>query len=108
MTIWKGTRKMSDFKNLWNDPDFMSDEQRAEINLEVDLILKLIEAREEKGMTQAKLAEITGLKQSAVARLESMRTKPQIGTIIKVLKPLGYKLAIIPDVQTEMPHQPKV
>ena len=87
---------MSDFKDLFNS-DLVSDDIRAEIDLEVSLIGKLIEAREQKGMTQARLAELTGLKQSAIARLETMSTTPKIDTMIKLLKPLGYTLAIVPD-----------
>lgn len=91
----------SKFKDLWNDDNFISDEQRTKIDLEVDLITKLIEAREKEGITQAKLAEMSGLKQSAIARLENMTTTPQVDTMIKVLKPLGYTLAIIPDHQSK-------
>ena len=87
---------MSDFRDLW-DSGIVSDEMKAEINLEVALIGKLIEAREQSGMTQAKLAEITGLKQSAIARLETMSATPKIDTMLKLLKPLGYTLAIVPD-----------
>jgi transcriptional regulator with XRE-family HTH domain len=91
----------SDFNDLWNDPDFISDDLKAEIDLEVALIGKLIEAREEKGITQEKLAEMSGLKQSAIARLEKMSSTPQIDTLIKVLTPLGYKLSIEPIQQTK-------
>ena len=91
----------SSFNDLWNDPNFISEERRAKIELEVELLGKLIEAREEKGITQEKLAEMSGLKQSAIARLEKMSSKPQIDTLIKVLTPLGYKLAIVPAEQAQ-------
>ena len=83
----------SSFRDLYNE---LSEERRAKIELEVELIGKFIEAREEKGITQEKLAEMSGLKQSAIARLEKMSTTPQIDTLIKILTPLGYKLAIVP------------
>jgi transcriptional regulator with XRE-family HTH domain len=89
----------SSFSDLWNDPNFISDERRAEIDLEVALIGKLIEAREEKGITQQQLAEMSGLKQSSIARLEKMSATPQIDTLLKVLIPLGYTLAIVPKEQ---------
>ena len=91
----------SSFNDLWNDPNFISEERRREIELEVEVIGKLVEAREEKGITQEKLAEMSGLKQSAIARLEKMSTKPQIDTLIKVLTPLGYKLTIVPSDQAQ-------
>ena len=87
----------TNFNDLWNDPKFISKEQKSKINLEVSLIGKIIEARENKGITQKELAEMSGLKQSAIARFESMKATPQIDTIFKVLKPLGYTLEIVPD-----------
>jgi len=94
-----GNTEYTTFDDLWNDKEFLSDEERARIEFEVSLIGKLIEARENKGITQQKLARITGIKQSAIARLESMKATPQIDTLFKILKPLGYTLAIVPDNQ---------
>jgi len=51
---------------------------------------------ENKGISQKRL-EMSGLKQPAIARLECMQATPQIDTLFKVLKPLGYTLAIVPD-----------
>ena len=56
----------------------------------------MIEAREEKGLSQRELAEISGVKQPAIARLESMKTTPQIDTLFKILNPLGYTISIVP------------
>jgi transcriptional regulator with XRE-family HTH domain len=56
----------------------------------------MIEAREQKGLSQRELAEISGVKQPALARLESMKATPQIDTLFKVLLPLGYTLEIVP------------
>ena len=41
--------------------------------------------------------EVVIIKQSAVARMESLKATPQIDTLFKVLMPLGYKLAIVPN-----------
>jgi len=90
----KNTAKFSDF---YNDDNNVSLAERARIEFEVELIGKLIEARESKGLTQAQLAEAAGLKQSAVARMESLKATPQIDTLLKVLTPMGYKLAIVPN-----------
>jgi transcriptional regulator with XRE-family HTH domain len=56
----------------------------------------LIEARETKGFTQKELADKAGIKQSAIAGMESMKAAPQINTLFKVLRPLGYTLEIVP------------
>ena len=95
----KRLHKYTTFDDVWNDNEFISEEERVRIEFEVSLIGKLIEARESKGITQHELAQMTGVKQSAIARLESMKSTPQIDTLFKILKPLGYILAIMPDEQ---------
>jgi len=69
---------------------------KERINFEIALIGKMIEAREEKGLSQRELAEISGVKQPAIARLESMKATPQIDTLFKILYPLGYTIEIVP------------
>ncbi|MEG1642162.1 MAG: helix-turn-helix transcriptional regulator [Synergistaceae bacterium] len=69
---------------------------------EVYLIRKLIDARIAKGLTQEQLANIVDMKQSAVARLETLGSRPRIDTMIKLLKPLGYALEVVP-VGAEIP-----
>ena len=85
------------FDDLWNDPQLLTEAERDEIQLKIDIVGKLIEAREQKGITQKRLAEMSGLKQPAIARLERMQATPQIDTLFRVLKPLGYTLEIVPD-----------
>lgn len=89
-------------KEITTFADYMADEtrvssaEREKINFEVALIGKMIEAREEKGLSQRDLAELSGVKQPAIARLESMKATPQIDTLLKILAPLGYTLSITP------------
>ena len=93
---------MEKSKQIKTIDDYINDEtrvtpaERARINFEASLIGKMIEAREEKGLSQRELAEISGIKQPAIARLESLRATPQIDTLFKVLYPLGYTLEIVP------------
>ena len=89
------------FDDLWNDPNLLTDVEKEEIQLKIDLVGKLIEAREQKGISQKKLAELSGLKQPAIARLERMQATPQIDTLFRILKPLGYTLEIVPDKKAE-------
>ena len=95
-------RNTTDFREFYNDDVNISPADRAKIEFEVELIGKLIEARESKGFTQAQLAEAAGIKQSAVARLETLKATPQIDTLFKVLTPIGYKLAIVPNEKLEV------
>ena len=84
------------FSDYVNDERKVSAAERNRIEFEADLIGKLIEAREEKGLSQRGLAELIGMKQPQIARLESMKGSPQLDTLFKVLTPLGYTLSITP------------
>jgi len=84
------------FSDYMNDETRVSPAERERIYFEVALIGKMIEAREQKGLSQRELAELSGVKQPAIARLESLKVTPQIDTLFKVLYPLGYTLEIVP------------
>ena len=74
----------------------LSPEEIAESNLRVALIGELIKARQERGLSQKKLEELSGVKQPIIARMEKGITSPQLDTVLKVLVPLGKTLAIVP------------
>ena len=96
MSININGEKFTTFSDYLNDKSKVSEAERAQIEFETALIGKVIEAREAKGLSQRELAEISGVKQPAIVRLESMRSTPQIDTLFKVLSPLGYTLSIVP------------
>ena len=98
----RNSTSSTNFDDYYFDDNNVSPSMRAKIEFEVDLIGKLIEAREKMGFTQAQLAEAAGIKQSAIARMESLKATPQIDTLFKVLMPLGYKLAIVPNEETSV------
>lgn len=74
----------------------ITNEQEAEIQLEMDLIKTLIEVRQKNSISQRDLSEKTGIKQPAIARIESLKNSPKVDTLIKLLYPLGYTLKIMP------------
>ena len=94
--IMANGKAIETFSDYMNDETRVSPAERERINFEVSLIGKMIEAREQKGLSQRELAEISGVKQPAIARLESLKATPQIDTLFKVLHPLGYTLEIVP------------
>lgn len=73
-----------------------SPEEIAESNLRASLIRELIKARQERGISQKKLEELSGVRQPIIARMEKGSTSPQIDTLLKVLAPLGKTLAVVP------------
>lgn len=74
----------------------ISKEDECIIALEKEIIRTMVELREEKGLTQAQLAELCNVKQPVIARMESSVHSPQINSILKILEPLGYTLKIVP------------
>lgn len=62
----------------------------------MSLIGELIKARQEQGISQKRLEELSGVKQPIIARTEKGNTNPQISTLLKLLVPLGKTLAIVP------------
>ena len=73
----------------------LTPEERTESDLRVALIGEIIKARQEKGISQKKLEELSGGKQPVIARMERGTSNPQIDTILKLLAPLGKTLAIV-------------
>lgn len=86
----------TNFEDMFNDPEYFSEEDKAEIDFEVALIEKVKEMRESNGFSQVELAKRSGVTQSAIARMENMKAVPQIDTLIKLLVPMGYTLDIVP------------
>ncbi len=82
----------------WSDvrKELFTPEEIAESDLRVALIGELVKARQEKGISQKKLEELSGVKQPVIARMERGTTSPQIDTILKILVPLGKTLAVVP------------
>lgn len=102
MSIEINGEKFTTFEDYFNDETKVSPAERAQIEFETALIGKIIEAREEKGLSQRQLAELCGVRQPAIARLESMRSTPQIDTLFKILSPLGYTLSIVPSEKADV------
>ena len=84
-TTWDEARK-----ELYTPEEIMASDLR------VALIVELIKARNEKGISQKELEKLSGVSQPVIARMEKGTTNPQIDTVIKVLVPLGYTLKIVP------------
>ena len=69
-------------------------EEIAASDLRVNMMIEIANARRDRGITQKKLEELSGVKQPIIARMEKGSTKPQLDTILKVLAPLGKTLYI--------------
>ena len=72
----------------------LTPEERAASNLRVAMMVELVNARKERGISQKKLEELSGVKQPVIARMEKGSTSPNLETVLKVLAPLGKTLYI--------------
>ena len=78
------------------DREFFTPEEIAESNMKAKIITALIEAREEKGISQRQLEELSGVKQPQIARMERGNADPRLGTLLRLLNAMGKTLAIVP------------
>lgn len=81
---------------LKNELTALSEEEKDEIALKVEIIGKILQARKGAGITQVELEKISGVKQSFIARLENNHNDPRLTTILKILRPLGMTLSVVP------------
>ena len=87
---------ISSVGHTWEEvrKDIFTSEEIAESNLRVALIGEIIKARQERGITQRELEQMSGVKQPIIARIEKGNTTPNLSTVLKVLAPLGKTLYI--------------
>ncbi len=90
---------MATWKEVRNELHLTSEDECL-IAMEKQLIKTMVEIREEKGWTQAQLAEQCHVKQPTIARMESAAHSPQLDSLLRVLTSLGYTLQIVPIPQS--------
>ena len=94
MAITVNGHTLKTFDDTWNDPNFLSPEEKAIIDLKVEIFGAFLEAREKEGLTQAQLAKKAHMTQPEIARLEKPDANPKIDTLLRATVPLGYKLKL--------------
>ena len=80
------------FAPLLEDPEFRKGVE--ELEPEYAIIRQLTQARKELGLTQAELAERTGIRQCNLSRLETGHCNPSLALLKKVAAGLGKKLVV--------------
>ena len=91
---------MADNWGDFRDSLDLTPEEEDIITLEKAIIGAIIKARDESGLTQNQLSELCGVKQPVISRLENALHSPQLNSILSILRPLGYRLAVIKDEPT--------
>ena len=87
-------RTWEDYKNHVKGIDELSKKEIEEIEALASIVSAIIDKRNEMGLSQRDLAELCGIPQSSVARIETFKTTSNVETLIKLLQPLGLKLTV--------------
>lgn len=87
--------KEKSFNDVWENIKNEDDSgELAASEMVSKIITKLIKIRKEKNITQRDLASKTGIKQSAIARIETLSSVPQLNTVAKLANALNVSLEI--------------
>lgn len=75
-----------------NDPEIAKDIDEVEgISA---IVSAMVEQRTSMGLSQRELAAMCGIPQSSVARIESCKTTPNLGTLLNIFRHLGLQLTV--------------
>ncbi len=87
---------MGDFKKfkeeMMQDPEVRKEYEA--LQPEMDVIRALLNARIEKNLTQKQLAELSGIRQSNISRIENGTCSPTIATLQQLAAGMGKRVHI--------------
>ena len=87
---------------LWNEIKNIDQEKNELFTISEyvsDIISRIVIERNKQGLSQRDLAKITGLKQSAIARLETLQSVPRIDTVAKICYHLNLEFELISKIE---------
>ena len=87
-----GTTFRDTLNERMKDPAFLAEWNAQEP--ERQIMRAIAEGREEKDMTQKQLAEITGITQADISRLESGTANPSLRTLKRLAAGMGMALKV--------------
>ena len=96
MKIAKGAISMDDFERdlqqQLKNPNFKA--EYDSLKPEYEIIQSIIDARKARNMTQLKLAEITGINQADISKIENGNSNPTLNMLKRIADGLGYEVHI--------------
>lgn len=87
-------KNWNDYKNYAKGVDEQAKNDIEQMEELASIVGAIIEKRNELGLSQRQLAEICGIPQSSVARIETLKTTPNLDTLLKIMQHLGLKLTV--------------
>lgn len=88
-------RTWQDYKEYIKNIDENNNLLMEEIDELTAIVSAIIEKRNALGISQRELAQLCGLPQSSIARIESGKTTPKLDTLLKIMHPLGLKIKLV-------------
>lgn len=92
----------NDYKKYVRNIDAANNEEIENIEKMAEIITTIIEQRTKLGISQRDLALLCNMPQSSIARVESFKTTPSVDTLLRIIRPLGLTLSIIPLSDSEI------
>ena len=86
----------NDYKDYVKATDPEAKQDLEEVETLSQIVSAMVVQRHTLGLSQRDLAEICGLPQSSVARIESFKTTPNLDTLLKIMNALKLKITITP------------
>lgn len=87
-------RTWNDYKKHVHSIDSEMSKDIDEIEELSAIVSAMIEQRTALGLSQRELAAMCGIPQSSVARIESCKTTPNLGTLLNIFQHLGLQLVV--------------
>lgn len=94
MKTWK------DYKEYVKSVDPEIKKDIDEVEAISAIVSAMVKQRTSLGISQRELATMCGIPQSSVARIESCKTTPNLGTLLNIFQHLGLQLTVIPTKST--------
>lgn len=84
----------NDYKEYAKSVDMEAKKDIDEAESLAEIVGAMIRQRNAMGISQRELAAMCNMPQSSVARIESLKTTPNLDTILKLFEPLGLALTV--------------
>lgn len=70
-------------------------QEDPELFIALEIVGKLMAARDRKGLSQRELARLSGVPQKTISRIENGIDIPKIPTLLKLMNVLGLEISLI-------------
>jgi predicted XRE-type DNA-binding protein len=90
-----GWQLVKQWEEIKSNLQSLSQSEKEELEITARLVAEVVKRRMDLGLSQRDIAEIAGIKQSAIARFERLGAIPRMDTFLRMLKPLGLSINLV-------------